>query len=671
VFRNLPLIWKVTGTLVAVFSLIVAVFLVLLVPFQQAQLDDLLEFNESVLRNLERVYRNRLIYDLLGEGDSDQSLVVTLRELVDQDPAILFAKVIDPEGGLVATTDPGIIRRVFDEAAGAGGVREIRSMAAIDPATDRPVMLLRRGRETRIIGLDGRSYALPDVGFDSEAAAEISRIREEEGLARKVLPTGGALVLTQELEAASRSFGTLQLAYSLAIVERNRARTRWIFYGLIGSSFIILLLFLNLLIRRIVVAPLRRMFRAMRAAGRGDLQQELPVTSRDEFGEMSSNFNQMVRKLRQGKEEVEQYSRNLERMVSERTRALRESQEDLTRLKNYLVTVLENVGAGVLSIDRDERVTTFNERAREILRLDGEVEGRPFTEVFAGDGLAPVHRAVTVASGDEPPREIEIRLPSGRRTLSIKVTRLAEGDREIGKVVVFDDVTELIYSKKLSAWKEAVEKVIHEIKNPLTPIRLSTQQLRAAFEDRSPHFEKMFDRGTRTILSSVENLQQLVSDFSHFYRLHAANLAPCELNPILVEICANYAEALPDGVRLEKDLGPGLPAIRADAAHLKRVFANLVQNGIDAMDGGSGVVRVRSEYRAERKRVAVVVEDEGRGMDRDEMDKVFEPYFTTKVKGTGLGLVITKQIVEEHQGELRMRSRPNRGTKVEILFPVR
>ncbi len=670
-YRNLALNWKVNLTLVGVFALIVGVFLLILYPFLQNQLDELLEFNKNVLGNLEQVYRNRLIYDLLGESASDESLALTMQDLVLQDPGIRYVRIVDPEGGLFATTESATVDEVLREALVRGAVEREGVLDA--PGARAPRVLLRRRSEpTRIIGSGEEAFE-----FDEDSpplAEEVARISGAPEFERRQLPEGAALVLTKPLEAAGVPYGVLQIGYSIAAVERSKARTQLIFMGLIASTFIILLLLLNLLISRIVIAPLKSVFRAMRAAGGGDLQQELPVKSGDEFGEMSTIFNRMVRKLRQSKEEIEQYSRNLEKMVSDRTQELRRSEEDVTQLKNYLVTVIESVGTGVLSLDDDGRVTTFNGRAGEILGIDSQsVEGRSMAAVLEDAGLAEIRSFVDRANGAGPGTvdEIDVRLPEGKRTLALRVTPLSDEHGEsLGKVVVFDDVTQLIQSKKLLAWKEAVEKVIHEIKNPLTPIRLSTQQLRAAFQDGSPNFGPMFEKGTKTILTSVESLQTLVSDFSFFYRLRPAKLTPTGINSILEDVLGLYSEGLPEGVRLDSDLGPGIPLIQCDAEHVKRVVANLVQNGIDSMEGRTGSVSIRSEYRAERREVCVRVEDEGRGMGAEEMEKIFEPYFTTKIKGTGLGLIISKQIMDEHQGEMRVRSKPDRGTRVELRFPA-
>jgi len=674
-FRNLSLNGKVTMTLVGAFALVVGIFLLILYPFQRNQLEHLHALNRSLVANLVRSYHNRLLYDLYGR--MDDSLILDLQELLSQDRGILFVRVLDPEGGVYASSEEDEVRTLFEQARDAGRLEAEPRTVNVSGIPMRPILLARRGAPVRIHGIGGGSFV--DRGgsmLDELLTRAIADSGEGARFERREIGGTPAFVYEGNLEASDRVYGQVQMAYSLAGVERIRRQTQLIFYGLIGSFFIILLPLLNLLISRIVILPLQSVYRAMRDAGRGDLEQKLRVRSSDEIGKISSIFNQMVAKLRQSKEEIERYNRDLEGMVSDRTEKLRHSQESLTHLKNYLATLIESVGTGVLSVDREGRVTTFNEKAGELLAIDAvEAEGRPVGEVLAKGDLRRLAEVIEAARRSGPrPRsvEIEVRLPSGKKTFSVNVSALSgEAGENVGRVVVFDDVTQLIYTRTLTAWKEAVEKVIHEIKNPLTPIRLSTQQLRAAFADRSPGFDAMFERGTKNILASVESLQKLVSDFSHFYSLRPAKPEPLALSALADEVLSMYSQGLPPGIRIERTLAEGLPPLLGDPDHLKRVVANLVRNGIEAMEGKSGVLRVRTELRPDSDEVALVVSDEGRGIGADEMEKIFEPYFTTKIKGTGLGLIISKQIVEEHGGRILIRSDVGCGTTVEVLFPLR
>ncbi len=192
-----------------------------------------------------------------------------------------------------------------------------------------------------------------------------------------------ALYALFELRAAETSYGRLHLLYSQAEQRRAAALARTLFYGLVGTSFALMLAVLNLLVARIVIAPVRRVMQAMREASTGALEARLPVHSADEIGSMAASFNRMTEDLQASKREIEGYSRNLEGMVAERTRALQESEAALLRVKTHLATVLANVGTGVVSLDPEGRVQTLNRRAAEILHLGaGPAEGRPLARVL-------------------------------------------------------------------------------------------------------------------------------------------------------------------------------------------------------------------------------------------------------------------------------------------------
>jgi two-component system nitrogen regulation sensor histidine kinase NtrY len=448
-------------------------------------------------------------------------------------------------------------------------------------------------------------------------------------------------LLALRLTLPQKSFGTLALSYRLDDLKRDERRTRLLTLGLVSSLFVILVVLLNVWLSRIVIAPLRRVLRAMERAGTGDLSVSLEVTSRDEFGLMAGTFNRMARELRSAREAVER----------------------------YLATVVENVGTGVLFTNSRGVVTTVNRRAAELLRLSEGSEGRSTSEVLEAGDLPKLRELLEAPGGGR--REVTLRFPGRRVTLAAAATPLrGEEGNPLGAVLVLDDLTAVLYSQKLRAWKEAVEKVIHEIKNPLTPIRLSAQQLLTAFEERSPKLPELLPRAVKNILAAVESLAQLLGEFGQFYRLPRPILRDRDLNALVEEAVSLYAGSFPPAVRLEKDLAPEVPRLQADADQLKRVLGNLLQNALEAMDGRGGVVRVSTRRVPGSSVVEIAVADEGRGIGPEDMENLFEPYFTTKPRGTGLGLLISRQIVEEHGGELTLESAPGRGTTARVFLPV-
>jgi two-component system nitrogen regulation sensor histidine kinase NtrY len=233
-------------------------------------------------------------------------------------------------------------------------------------------------------------------------------------------------------------------------------------------------------------------------------------------------------------------------------------------------------------------------------------------------------------------------------------------------VVVLDDLTELLAHQRLQAWKEAVERVIHEIKNPLTPVGLAAQTLRNAHAEDRARFEQLFPSAIEMILGAVRDLKELISEFTRFSRLPEAQLAPEEINGLVREALGAYEQARVGEVAVRLQLAPGLPLVEADREQLRRVLLNVVNNGLEAMEGRAGELLVSTESRGGQ--VVISVSDDGPGVD--DAERIFEPHYTTKVKGTGLGLAIARQIVAEHGGEIEAERRPAGGTVVAIRLPA-
>jgi two-component system nitrogen regulation sensor histidine kinase NtrY len=235
-------------------------------------------------------------------------------------------------------------------------------------------------------------------------------------------------------------------------------------------------------------------------------------------------------------------------------------------------------------------------------------------------------------------------------------------------VVVLDDLTQLLATQRLEAWKEAVERVIHEIKNPLTPVALAAQTLRSAYEQDRARFDALFPSAVDMILQSVQSLKSLITEFTRFSRLPHVTPRPCRVNVLVEESLAPYHQAALDGITIHRDLADGLPEVEADPEQMRRVLLNVINNGLESMEGKGGRLTVSTRGPVGGHEVIIAVEDQGTGIE--DVDRVFEPYYTTKVKGTGLGLLISRQIVEEHGGTLRVRSQVGTGTRVEVRLPT-
>ena len=659
--RDLRLRGKVTLTLALAFVATLILFLSLLVPFEREQHAQLLEQNKRLLSTLRDKHQRDLIHDVVSE--SEESTAIDLADMARQQ-GILWVGLEAGALRLEATADPETIERLLGAQA----------LPPEEGAPEDRALVIRKDGLADLIDAGGRRLG-EGLPFDTRALpvwrteALPETFRERSWRSRPVLHS------VAPLRAADEEYGRLAVIYSLADVSRAETRTRLTFYGVLATAFVLLVLLLNLLLARIVLAPVRRVMDAMSQASRGELRVRLPVHSRDEIGTMAASFNTMVGELEVAKQEIEDNSRNLERIVEERTAALRASEETLLAVKNHLATVIANVATGVVSLDAEGVVTTFNERAGEILGVEPEAAlERPLAALLADEERGRLARfidQVRSASATAHQGQLSLKLGQVTRTLSVVATPLvAEGGRRLGTVVVFDDLTEILATQRLAAWKEAVERVIHEIKNPLTPVGLSAQTLRTAFGHDRVRFEELFPSAIAIILDSVRDLKALIAEFTQFSRLPAVVPQRLDLNTLIGEVAAGYAPA--GGVVVRAELEDEPVWVDADPVQLKRVLLNVINNGIESMAGRSGAVVVDVSAPQGAGRVAIGVSDQGCGVE--DVERIFEPYYTTKVKGTGLGLVIARQIVEEHGGVIHAESRAGGGTRVVIHLraaPVR
>ncbi len=221
-------------------------------------------------------------------------------------------------------------------------------------------------------------------------------------------------------------------------------------------------------------------------------------------------------------------------------------------------------------------------------------------------------------------------------------------------------------AERVAAWREVARRLAHEVKNPLTPVAMSVETLRDAWSRQRPDFGEIFDEGTRAIGEEVRRLARIVDEFGRFARLPAPEPRPVTPEDLVGAALALYPEAQ-GGVRLEREIEPGLPAVNVDRDQLLQVLHNLIRNGLEAV-GTRGTVRVSA--RRDGRELALAVSDDGPGIPREDLPRLFEPYFTTKEAGTGLGLAITDRIVKEHGGRIEVASLPGQGTTFTLRLPL-
>jgi PAS domain S-box-containing protein len=390
---------------------------------------------------------------------------------------------------------------------------------------------------------------------------------------------------------------------------------------------------LGLLMARGVFEPLRELVAGTRRISRGDYDVRLRENRSDEVGMVASAFNEMT-----------------ERIAA--------SQRALEERRRYLETILENIGTGVMSADAEGRVRTVNSAAERITSMRTiDIIGRDVQDLASSSPASKIFALFTGVGSSFESGEVEFGVAERRATVKYMRTQLEADGRAFGTVLVFEDVTELIESKKLSAWVEMARQIAHEIKNPLTPIRISTQFMQKAYEQRPEDFDRIFKEGTETIIQQVDVLKRIAGEFSSYGRLQRLHMEALNIDPLVRGIVTPY-EHNANGVKVHYENGAGSAAVLADAEAVRKICANLMENAIEAMGPNGGELRVSCAEVTEKneKMVRISFRDTGPGLSEATMQRLFEPYFSTKTTGTGLGLAICRTLSREMGGDVTVRN---------------
>lgn len=398
--------------------------------------------------------------------------------------------------------------------------------------------------------------------------------------------------------------------------------------------------------------PLEELLKGTEAVTQGNLTYRVTPRGGYELHRLVASFNQMTG-------ELEQHKRDIEAAYSQ-----------LERRNRYIEMLLGNVRSGVISLDREGRITTANPAALKMLRVDeARILGKPYAVVVPDSHRAEIQELLEKVQ-DNAVVHRELRLRSGDGSfMSVLVTAGAlrnELNDRVGTVAVLDDVTDIQKVERMLAWQEVARRLAHEIKNPLTPIQLSVQRLQRRYSEKLRD-DGTFQEATGIILSEVDSLKTLVDEFSSFARLPQTRLEPGDLNATTMEAVSLFRaahESLDFVLELEEDISP----VALDRAAMKRVLVNLFDNAVAAMNGG-GRILVSTARGKDGLGTRLVVADEGCGLSAEVAERLFEPYNSTKEGGTGLGLAIVQRIVSEHGAIVRLSDNAPRGTRVTIDFP--
>jgi two-component system nitrogen regulation sensor histidine kinase NtrY len=409
-----------------------------------------------------------------------------------------------------------------------------------------------------------------------------------------------------------------------------------------------------------ITIPIMELAEGARRVAEGDLGVNIEMVGDDEIGSLVSAFNTMTRDLRNGREKLE---------LS--TRILRDQNIEIEEKRQYMEIVLKNVSAGVITLDADGVTTTINTSAEKMLNLKAaQVLDRNYTQLLTGKllGLAEeMMTKLTATNVDTVELPLKLSVDGRPRSFLINVTKLKDdAGQHMGLVMVFDDLTELEKAQRMAAWREVARRIAHEVKNPLTPITLSAQRLKRKYG--AILNDAIFEECTRMIIDHVDLIRNLVNEFSSFARFPAADPKPCHLPPIIEETVALYREGHNEvsfAVRIPDDI----PQLSLDRQQIKQAMINLVDNAVAAVKN-SGRVDINLTHDSILKMVRIEVADNGSGITDEDKTRLFEPNFSTKKSGMGLGLTIVSSIVSDHNGLISVRDNTPRGAKFVIELPV-
>jgi len=410
---------------------------------------------------------------------------------------------------------------------------------------------------------------------------------------------------------------------------------------------------------RSITIPIMKLAEGTRRVAEGDLSFNIDQVGDDEIGSLVDSFNTMTRDLRVGREQLELSAKMLQ-----------DKNVEIEERRQYMEIVLNNVSAGVISLNAGGKVTTINKAAEKMLDIQPEtVLFKNYKKMLPDEHLELASEVMDkISKNPDETVSVPLRLTiEGQyRSFIVYLNGLKnDAGKHMGVVMVVDDLTELEKAQRMAAWREVARRIAHEVKNPLTPISLSAQRLKRKYSSQID--DSVFDECTKTIIDHVDLIRNLVNAFSAFARFPGANPKLRELPPIIEETVALYRESH-ENINFEIKISKNIPKLNLDRQQIKQAMINLVDNAIAAIQK-TGSIFITLTHDPILNRVRLEVADTGKGISAKEKARLFEPYFSTKKTGMGLGLTIVNTIISDHDGLISAQENHPHGAKfvIELL----
>ncbi|OGW44850.1 MAG: hypothetical protein A2Y66_06810 [Nitrospirae bacterium RBG_13_41_22] len=424
--------------------------------------------------------------------------------------------------------------------------------------------------------------------------------------------------------------------------------------GFITLLVVFMALWIALRIAGNITDPIQSLAQATEQVAAGNLDVKVDLNRKDEIGLLVHSFNHMVKELKDGKE------------------SLQVAYLESNKRRLFMENILDNINSGVIMLDTSGNILMINGAACSILNTNPEaVVHKHYRELMSLIQSKDLQNLVKGIEGREfkpVSREVEAIVGNRRTILRVFITSLKDSQKYIGMLVVFNDITDVIKAQKAIAWQEIARRIAHEIKNPLTPIKLSTERMVKKWQQRDADFDQVFDRSTKSIINEVDGLKRLVDEFSRFGKMPEVKKTPTFLASIIDEVVNLYKGY--KGVEITISIPDSSLMVEIDGEQFRRAMINILDNAIHAMTD-SGRIHVALDFDMPSNMAYIEIADNGPGIKDEDKERLFLPYFSTRNDGTGLGLAIANRIIAEHRGHIRVRDNEPKGTVFTIEIPIK
>ena len=516
---------------------------------------------------------------------------------------------------------------------------------------------------TRLSRLQDNAGDIIKEAFDGKEGVEI--ISSPSGdIIRAVVPrfTGdkqsGIVIVEQRLPESISIKSEKLRSYHEDLLNFESFRAPLSLNYILILSFITLLmvfagLWFSLKISQGITDPIQSLAIATREVASGNLNVSVDARTDDEIGILINSFNQMVKDLKNNKDSLET--------------AYAES--DKRRL--FLENILDNINSGVIFLNNNMTISTINKAACSILNINQEdFVGRNYKEFLSHINSEELNSLVEALQGQRimnVKKEIKLELAGNTAILMVYISGIwdRQFDKSLGLLVVFNDITKIIAAQKAVAWQVFARKLAHEIKNPLTPIRLSTERLIKKWKQKSEDFDSVFEKSTNLIIYEVDSLRNLVDVFSKYGKMPEIKKKPVNIKDFFKDFVILYSGFR--DVDFHCNINEDIPVVQLDKEQIRRALINIIENAIEAINHkGTIVINVNRE----NGYLVIEIEDTGPGIADNEKDKLFQPYFSKREGGTGLGLAIAAKIIADHGGSISVRNNIPHGAIFVVRLPI-